>query len=81
MRVIAIVLLSLFLTACTTPSQWCVGSCQQTNPIQKGIRETSRSFSGIGLKDDAVSILCTSKYAKETPTCKAQTTSNTSIQE
>lgn len=46
-----------------------------------GIRETSRSFSGIGLKDDAVSILCSSKYAKEAPTCKAQTTSNTSIQE
>ena len=35
-----------------------------------GIRETARSFSGLGLKDDAVSVLCSSKYAKLAPVCK-----------
>lgn len=34
-----------------------------------GIRETSRSFNGLGLKDDAVKILCTSKYAAAAPSC------------
>jgi hypothetical protein len=33
------------------------------------IRETARSFSGLGLKDDAVSVLCTSKYAAAAPSC------------
>jgi len=35
-----------------------------------GIRETARSFSGLGLKDDAVSVLCSSKYAAIAPICK-----------
>jgi len=35
-----------------------------------GIRETSRSFAGAGLKDDALAILCTSKYAAAAPSCK-----------
>ena len=34
-----------------------------------GIRETSRSFNGLGLKDDALAILCTSKYAAAAPSC------------
>lgn len=34
-----------------------------------GIRETSRSFNGLGLKDDAIKILCTSKYAAAAPSC------------
>lgn len=34
-----------------------------------GIRETSRSFSGLGLKDDAIKILCTSQYAAAAPSC------------
>lgn len=34
-----------------------------------GIRETARSFNGLGLKDDAVSVLCTSKYAVAAPVC------------
>jgi len=34
-----------------------------------GIRETSRSFSGLGLKEDALAVLCTSEYAKEAPAC------------
>ena len=34
-----------------------------------GIRETSRSFNGLGLKDDALAILCTSKYAVAAPSC------------
>jgi hypothetical protein len=25
--------LILLLTGCTTPAQWCVGACSQTNPI------------------------------------------------
>lgn len=37
-----------------------------------GIRETSRSFSGLGLKDDALAILCTSEYAKSAPACIAR---------
>ena len=38
-----------------------------------GIRETSRSFSGLGLKEDAVKVLCTSKYAAAAPACAAAT--------
>jgi hypothetical protein len=34
------------------------------------LRETSRSFSGLGLKEDALAILCTSKYAAAAPSCK-----------
>lgn len=34
-----------------------------------GIRETSRSFSGLGLKDDAIKVLCTSQYAAAAPSC------------
>ena len=36
-----------------------------------GIRETSRSFSGLGLKEDALAVLCTSEYAKAAPACRA----------
>jgi hypothetical protein len=34
-----------------------------------GIRETSRSFSGLGRGDDALKVLCTSKYAAAAPSC------------
>ena len=34
-----------------------------------GIRETSRSFSGLGLKEDALKVLCTSAYAAAAPSC------------
>jgi hypothetical protein len=37
-----------------------------------GIRETARSFAGANLKEDALAILCTSKYAAAAPSCKAQ---------
>jgi hypothetical protein len=36
-----------------------------------GIRETSRSFAGMDLKEDALAVLCTSKYAAAAPSCKA----------
>ena len=35
-----------------------------------GIRETARSFSGMGLKEDALAVLCSSKYASVAPACK-----------
>lgn len=35
-----------------------------------GIRETARSFSGLGLQEDAVIVLCTSKYAAAAPACQ-----------
>ena len=35
-----------------------------------GIRETARSFNGLGLNKDAVKVLCTSKYAAAAPICK-----------
>lgn len=35
-----------------------------------GYRETSRSFSSLGLIGDAIAALCESKYAKNTPSCK-----------
>ena len=38
-----------------------------------GIRETSRSFNSLGLKDDAIKVLCTSKYAAAAPVCAATT--------
>ena len=34
------------------------------------IRETARSFNGLGLKDDAIKVLCTSKFAAAAPSCK-----------
>jgi hypothetical protein len=34
-----------------------------------GIRETARSFAGANLKEDALAILCTSKYAAAAPSC------------
>ena len=34
-----------------------------------GIRETSRSFCGLGKADDALKVLCTSKYAAAAPSC------------
>lgn len=34
-----------------------------------GIRETSRSFSGLNKPDDALKVLCTSKYAAAAPSC------------
>lgn len=37
-----------------------------------GIRETARSFSGMGMSSDALAILCTSKYAAAAPSCAAQ---------
>jgi hypothetical protein len=36
-----------------------------------GIRETARSFSSMDLKEDALAVLCTSKYAAAAPSCKA----------
>jgi hypothetical protein len=35
-----------------------------------GLRETARSFQGIGLPGDAIAILCSSIYAKAAPTCQ-----------
>ncbi len=35
------------------------------------IRETARSFSGLGLTADALAILCTSEHAKAAPSCIA----------
>lgn len=35
------------------------------------IRETARSFSGLGLTADALAILCTSEHAKAAPSCVA----------
>ena len=34
------------------------------------LRETARSFAGVGLQQDALAILCTSKYAAAAPSCK-----------
>jgi hypothetical protein len=34
-----------------------------------GIRETARSFRGMGLDVDALKVLCTSKYAAAAPSC------------
>ena len=35
------------------------------------LRETSRSFAGMGMKDDALHVLCSSKFASAAPSCKA----------
>lgn len=35
-----------------------------------GIRETARSFNSFGMKEDAVKVLCSSKYAAVAPACK-----------
>jgi hypothetical protein len=40
------------------------------------LRETARSFSGMGMTADAVAILCSSEYASAAPTCKAIADSN-----
>ena len=37
-----------------------------------GIRETARSFAGMGLNNDAVKVLCSSKYAAVAPACMAK---------
>jgi hypothetical protein len=34
-----------------------------------GIRETARSFAGMGMKEDSLAVLCTSKYAAAAPSC------------
>jgi len=36
------------------------------------LRETSRSFANMGMKEDAIAILCTSEYAKNAPSCKGK---------
>ena len=35
------------------------------------LRETARSFAGLGLTDDAIATLCSSEYAAAAPSCKA----------
>lgn len=35
-----------------------------------GVRETARSFQNLGLTNDAVKVLCSSKYAAVAPICK-----------
>lgn len=35
-----------------------------------GVRETARSFAGMGMKEDALAVLCSSEYAKSAPSCK-----------
>lgn len=35
------------------------------------LRETSRSFAGMGMKDDALHVLCSSKFSAAAPSCKA----------
>lgn len=35
------------------------------------LRETSRSFAGMGLKEDALHVLCSSKFSVAAPSCKA----------
>ena len=37
-----------------------------------GIRETARSFSGMNMKEDALAVLCSSKYAAAAPSCKKE---------
>jgi hypothetical protein len=34
------------------------------------LRETARSFIGLGLNNDAIAILCSSEYAAAAPSCK-----------
>lgn len=67
------------LTGAVYPTAPCMGSSQvggagvgfgfsvgTSSTSSRGIRETARSFSGMGLKDDALAVLCTSKYAAAT---------------
>ena len=72
------------LTGAVYPTAPCMGSSQvggagvgfgfsvgtSWTDEECGIRETARSFSGMGLKDDALAVLCTSKYAAAAPSCK-----------
>lgn len=37
-----------------------------------GIRETARSFASMQMADDAITVLCTSEYAKLAPSCVAK---------
>lgn len=37
-----------------------------------GIRETARSFASMQMADDAITVLCTSEYAKTAPSCVAK---------
>lgn len=37
-----------------------------------GIRETARSFATMHMPDDAITVLCTSEYAKTAPSCVAK---------
>lgn len=37
-----------------------------------GIRETARSFASMQMSDDAITVLCTSEYAKTAPSCVAK---------
>jgi len=39
--------------------------------VDCSIRETSRSFAGMGLKEDALHVLCSSEHAAAAPSCKA----------
>ena len=40
--------------------------------VDCSIRETARSFAGMGLKEDSLAILCSSQYAAVAPTCLAR---------
>lgn len=37
-----------------------------------GIRETARSFAGMQMREDALAVLCSSKYAAVAPACKKE---------
>ena len=37
-----------------------------------GKRETARSFNSMGMKEDALAVLCSSEYAAVAPSCKAK---------
>lgn len=39
----AIIAAALLLSACTTPAQWCIGSCTQTNPAKLVQSEAPKS--------------------------------------
>lgn len=72
------------LTGAVYPTSPCMGSSQagaagvgfgvsfgtSWTDDECGTRETARSFAGMGLKDDALAVLCTSKYAAAAPSCK-----------
>lgn len=46
-----------------------IGTSWESKECQ--VRETARSFSGMGMNADALAILCTSEYAAAAPSCKA----------